>query len=357
MTIVCFIKQIWKKIVFFLSLISAIITIYLAVRKHAPNCEFVITSSVNVLDVDEQLSGLEILLNGINIRETNENLKLVTLKVQNSGNENITPNLYDEGCFGVGIERGKIMDAPAFITSQSKYLAEKLSNYIFYISDNKIHLPKIMLDKGDSYTIRIIILHQENTLPQIYSIGKISGQSNIEIKNDVGTENSPSIWEICLYIFAALGGSFVLAIITSFMQSATDNSHKRWWKREIDIYKSKSGIDESDKHIIQWFLSLEFNHYTSYYEELYSYKNLIEKPDLLDYVYRLSQEKELYKSTVLEESLNAINKHMQTLLQENIIKVENNHIIVDQDLKNAINRLLDYFIDKYPYARVKSISQ
>ena len=74
-------------------------------------------------------------------------------------------------------------------------------------------------------------------------------------------------------------------------------------------------------------------------------------------MYRLSQEKELYKSTVLEESLNAINKHMQTLLQENIIKVENNHIIVDQDLKNAINRLLDYFIDKYPYARVKSISQ
>ncbi|HEY5220800.1 MAG TPA: hypothetical protein VIJ29_01450 [Candidatus Paceibacterota bacterium] len=132
-----------------------------------------ITNETNVFDVNAPIQDLQVLFQGNDIQQNNLNLRIYEVKVINNGGTNITQNDFDQnGNWGIGVSTGTIIDTQ-LDNSNSDYITANLSPQIE--NGNFVKLNKIIFDKGDSFTIELLVLYNKNTPPVLYLDGKIAG--------------------------------------------------------------------------------------------------------------------------------------------------------------------------------------
>ena len=143
-----------------------------------PNITFDIVNDANVLDVHKPLSELNIYFQGEDIQQKNLNLRMISVKIENTGNVDILQNHYDENViFGLQIDDGHIIES-RLVFSNSDYL---ISNLNLKIVNNTIEFSKPILDKNKYFIVEILVLHDKDKGPRLVPLGKIAGIEKMDV--------------------------------------------------------------------------------------------------------------------------------------------------------------------------------
>lgn len=253
--------------------LSALITLYIFLfPPKSISIEYEILSSTNILDIHAELSQLEILYEGKNILDSHENLKLVTLRVSNLGSEHVLLSHYDfNDPLGFILKSGKLAGPPELLGGNNDYL---LSNIKLKVDSTKVTFDPIILDSGDFFTIKFLIIHKITFTPEIHPIGKIAGVKNIPLKYaNTDAPSSPNFLEILfagnffvqisrslIYTFITL--IFVVVIILALLKLKR-KKNKIIRSRLVKEFKSSTGYTENkmdqaifDKYVKKGFSSI-----------------------------------------------------------------------------------------------------
>jgi hypothetical protein len=144
----------------------------------SPEISYNITSNEKLIEINQPIKGLEIKYYDKSLGSMDKTVSLISFEVQNSGNSTINKSDFlSELPLGFKVINGQVIDQPNMQYFDKKYLAEtvklKLSEPNTYLFN------KFTIDKGDSFKIKLLILHKISLKPKIEAIGKISGQNEV----------------------------------------------------------------------------------------------------------------------------------------------------------------------------------
>ena len=228
--------KLWKGVVVFLAIlgaVSAVVTIVGFLKEDKTEVTYEIARELDVLNLNKDVKGLEILFRKEDIVKKELSLKLLLIKVVNTGDTHIK-----EGDFDTSNQwKFKVIDNQEFsikginnedidnkvvsskdvngggidskIVSSKKIDGEDVDNKIvgvnlestsdrnikknlkkINISEKYFELPFFMFDKGDYFTLEVIILHKKNTPVKLVMDGKISGMDEFTLVTNTSKKKS-----------------------------------------------------------------------------------------------------------------------------------------------------------------------
>jgi hypothetical protein len=170
-------KFAWSFLGVLLAIAFGVFGVYSIFHETKPHISFEITNEANVLDVRKPLKDLSISFQGEDIQEKNLNLRIFTIRIENSGQVDILQNHYDQGdVWGFEVLGGKIIEV-RLMGSSSDYLKSNLNPQLF--KENAVQFRKVIFEKGKFFTLEILVLHRKGMLPGITPLGKIAGIERI----------------------------------------------------------------------------------------------------------------------------------------------------------------------------------
>lgn len=126
-----------------------------------------------VVEIHEKLSKLDILYDGNSLKKENQALRVITLKVLNTGENTIRIADYDQKApLGLSLSHGELVDEPTILASNS-YLAEHLA--VSKLSKNSLSFSPVILEPRDNFLITLLVLVKDVVPPKLGSFGKIAG--------------------------------------------------------------------------------------------------------------------------------------------------------------------------------------
>jgi len=167
----------WSFVSVIIAMLFGIFAVYVFYAED-PNVTFDIVNDANVLDVHKPLSELNIYFQGEDIQQKNLNLRIISVKIENTGNVDILQNFYDENViFGLQIDDGHIIES-RLIDSNSEYL---ISNLNLKIANNTVEFSKLIFEKNKYFIVEILVLHDKNEGPTLVPLGKIAGIEKMDV--------------------------------------------------------------------------------------------------------------------------------------------------------------------------------
>jgi hypothetical protein len=201
-----------------------------------------------VLDVHEPLSDLTISFQGEDIQEKNLNLRIITVRIENSGNVNILQSHYDiNDIWGIQVKNGEIIRVN-LIDSNSEYLK---SNLKLGFSNETIEFTKTIFEKGKYFTIEILVFHKKDKSPEMFPIGKIAGiEKMVPIRlSDEKEETFISrlfygdlLINIVRFIFFVSLAILLVVLIGVSADKINESKEKRLRKNIFNSTVAKSGV-------------------------------------------------------------------------------------------------------------------
>jgi hypothetical protein len=260
----------WSFFGFLIGVIGISYAIYVDhFKEENPLIVFDILSNTQVLSVKEDVNRLGIIYNGENLKERQENLILLTIRILNEGEKNITEqDYYTKIPFGLKVIGGKIADKPILLDASNKFLEENLS--ILFDTLNNVVFNNIPLDQGQYFTIKILTVCKDNSLPSIIPAGKVSGisgefiirQSYMETQKEeisfLRNVTSGSFWihvaRFFFYFSCITAVSFIIVFPTSLISSLLKDKKK---KRIVQKFREriKNELSQNAEMIFDLFRS------------------------------------------------------------------------------------------------------
>jgi len=192
----------WSFVGVILALILGLFSIYVFFDGENPNITFDIINEVNVFDVHKPLDELNIYFREEDIQQKNLNLRIISIKIENTGNLDILQNFYDENVvYGLQVDNGQIIES-RLVDSNSKYL---MSNLNLETVNNTVEFSKLIFEENKYFIIEILVLHDKNEGPTLVPLGKIAGIEKLEVKKSYTERQS--------FFDALFSGSLVVQMI------------------------------------------------------------------------------------------------------------------------------------------------
>lgn len=178
----------------FVGLLAAIITIYtFYFQKSTTKINYEVVTNSNVFDINTNISKLDILYDSTSLKQKNENLRVISLRVKNVGNVNILKTFYDNNApLGLKIRNGYIVEIPELIATSNDYLNKNLE--IIKDSSDCIFFSNVILEQEEFFEIKFLVLHSTDLTPIIEPIGKIAGIKEIQVINSSEVIQETSFW-------------------------------------------------------------------------------------------------------------------------------------------------------------------
>jgi len=185
----------WSFFGFLLAVILGALTIYTEfIKKNAPDLGFELLSNANVLDVNESVGNLDILYKGNSLNRNNQSLRIVVLRVLNSGDQAILTAYYDpEDPIGFRVLNGQIVERPKLLEASNLYLREHLKFAQF--SPQEVKFSRVILEPGDFFIVKVLLLHGDSEEPKVLPVGKIAGVKKITLTRQDKADKS-SVWQV-----------------------------------------------------------------------------------------------------------------------------------------------------------------
>lgn len=187
-----------KTVITLLGLAGAGITIYAFLIEKKVELRYEIVANTNVLDFNADIGNLRVTYDSTNLKETNENLRIYTIKVVNNGEKDILKEFYDKNDpLGLALNSGRIIERPEIIQTSSDYLNRnvKIENY----DTDRISFSQIILESSEFFIIKLLVIHKTDIIPEIKSFGKIAGQKSISVVNSIDVKEELTFWEKVYY--------------------------------------------------------------------------------------------------------------------------------------------------------------
>lgn len=267
----------WSFLGFMVAIILGALTIYNEFfKENKPDLNYIITANTSVLDIRENLGQLDVLYQGESLSKNKKDLRLITFEVINQGDTAILSNFYDvNDPVGFSVLDGNIADEPTLIEASNSYLKEKLA--IEKKSDSSVLFSNVILEEGEFFRIKILVLHDISKDPILKSFGKVAGVSKIDVLVDFESGNKRSFFEETfgggiysnVVRFITFGMALILLLITIF--AMVDKIEKFQIKRKknklIAIFKEYESdkITQKDNFFFDYYMS----HHAGFIANLY----------------------------------------------------------------------------------------
>ena len=129
-----------------LGFVGAIVSLYaFFFQEKKVDLQYEIIANTNVLDINADVSKLDIIYNGISLKQKDEHLRIINLRVINRGTDNILKEYFDDNdLLGFKIMGGKVIEKPEVIETSSNYLKRNL--IITLDTADRIKLSKVIIE-------------------------------------------------------------------------------------------------------------------------------------------------------------------------------------------------------------------
>jgi len=361
------VKRTIQIIISFVGLIAAVIGIYtFFFQEKKVALDYEILANTNVFDINADITKLDIIYDGLSLKNKNDNLRIINLRVKNNGSENILKNYYDNhDPLGLSITNGRIIERPELINTSNDYLKKNLQ--IKFDSTGRVIFNEVILEANQYFTIKLLILHPSNLTPNVISFGKIAGQNGIPLVSLVQQpKDQKSFLEETFYggvfsqILRALAYTLivlllVIAIIFSVSKIIEYRAkHKRI--RIVNEFKTNKKYDYNrmDDAIFSRF-ETEGN------ELLNSFLELLKDENVLNTKYRRwidklkTQEKIMDYETLpdVRKNINERNSGNQWewdlinhMINDGFTIKDNDTLVINQPMKKSLNQFLIFLREK-----------
>lgn len=344
-----------KTVITLLGIAAAFVTIYAFLQEKKVDLRYEIIANTNVLDFNADISKLEVAYDSTNLKQTGENLRIYTVKVVNNGDENIIKEFYDENDpVGIKISSGKIIEQPEIIQASNSYLSR---NVKFVSNQNeKIVFSDVIIESGEYFIIKLLVLHKKDKIPNIISFGKIAGQQKIEVVNAVDVKEEMTFlkrvflgdfWTQLLRLISYFVAGLIIIIIIIGISDKIDSAKERKRKRKnIEDFKMLKTYQ---------YTRMDDAIFDRYFERGgYQFKEmskLIENEKSLNEIYKELSEKvkskEYRRFREGGENWSTINE----MLNDGIVFKENELLVVNQAMRDTLEKFLNYLSDKGEFKR------
>ena len=350
----------WSFIGFLLAIIFGLLTIYIGFLKESrPNLRFEILSNTSVLDVKEELTNLEIIYDGIDINKLNQSIRLIVFRVINVGQDDILKGYYDENdLFGFSIKNGKIIKTE-ILNASNDYLDRSVHINIAQ-NDTAIFSP-VILEAGENFIVKILVLHDLNVIPTIKPVGKIAKVKSISVVQEFSQKTKPSFFirtfsgsfstQIARTISYFIGFILLLIVILTppLFVSGIINKYKR--RRNIKWYKSATSfeINESHQKLFDIYIESDLT-YLKMIENIISNQN-----NFKEYISDLVHEKNIIKRQgtsypgfiVTASGAPPIETHRLFEIESDmkntgIIRKDNTSYVINKEMKKFLKDFIKY---------------
>ncbi len=173
-------KFAWSFLGVLLAVVFGTFTIYKEfVQDQHPGLRYDILTSTSVLDVKEEVSNLSVLFDGMDIRKQGLSLRVITIRILNDSAKDILKGFYDDKApLGLSLSTGKIIRSE-LAGASNDYLAQ---NVVLSAPDDKSLLfPNLIIEGGQSFSLKLLVLHPKNEVPTVRPLGKIAGIQSIPV--------------------------------------------------------------------------------------------------------------------------------------------------------------------------------
>jgi hypothetical protein len=182
-------------IILFIGLIGALLTIYaFFFQERKIDLQYQIIANSNVLDIRAELTKLDILYNGNNLKQKNQNLRVINLRIINTGTEHILNTFYDDNdLLGFKVVDGEIIENPEVLDASNEYLKNNL--IVTSDSTNLVRFSKVIIESREFFVLKVLILHKRGASPSIIPVGKVAGVSRIALVNKIEVTETKSFFK------------------------------------------------------------------------------------------------------------------------------------------------------------------
>jgi hypothetical protein len=179
----------WQNLITFISLTAAIVGLWPVFMKDKAHITYSIISDINVLDIKQPVSDLSIIFKGEDIQKKSLELKILTVKITNDGDLDISQSMFDQDVpWGLSISSGKIIEHR--LSSANNYISTRLSPQQSNL--NSIEFKKVIFETGQSFTLEMLILHPKDIPPEIHPVGKIIGIGAFQLSTTPSDQSIPA---------------------------------------------------------------------------------------------------------------------------------------------------------------------
>ena len=238
----------WPLSGFMLAVIFGGLNIYTEFfRDDRPSIQFEILSDSSVLDVREEVSDLEIIHAGADLRREGQSLRVIVVRISNTGKEDILSDFYDdEAPLGISVKDGELIGAEIQDASET-YLSERVTLHIR--DSSEVIFSPVILASRSYFSVRVLIKHSESTTPAISPVGKVARVSSISlvpapISQPAGFWRQTfggSIWSHIVRIVAyPILLILLLASVVAPITFISDRNEKRGRMKKVGMFKRNS---------------------------------------------------------------------------------------------------------------------
>ena len=325
-----------------IAVISLIVTVYVSFfYQKSCKLEYEILSNTSILNKTVELSSIKIIVDSVDVQQSNSNISIIELLVSNRGKNHLRRDDYDNSKFGLLIQNGTLLEKPEPLSASTTHLRNCLNEYSFNNDSIFLNIPTLPLDSKDFYKLKLVILHDNNHSLSFIPCGKIIGQKEILVIDSINVEESflskvlqGSFWiHFCRFIGYLMVLISISVILITISESVSSRKKKKLIK---DAYSNK----EIDNEVVDDYVKL-------------GWLSLLEVKDYLS-----MNEKELYRKyqSSLKYISNQNNKrnfepwdfHMgradliRHMLRSGYLKMDESAIVTDKKKKKSVNLLVDY---------------
>ena len=355
-------KVLWDIIGIIAAIGFGLIGLYSVFHEARPNISFEIVNEANVLDIHKPLKNLIIYFQGEDIQQRDLNLRILTVRIENTGEVDILPSHFDQNIvWGIEVKNGKIIDEVRLVSSNSEYLNVNLCPKV--LAENTMEFKKLIFEKGKYFTFEILVLHKKEKFPEIVPIGKIAGIEKIMPINFGSKKEKTSFDDffhgsvlinlLRFVVSSFVGLSIVIGVLSLNEIISNFKRDKRKKRREKEIKQVLKIAPGDNKNKV-----LESLYVSGGLEQVEAFRDLLENRS------RISSKIERYKEYQSKEAqlddikkdLHDLGKGMDLLLVslpspswQELVKVgvltigKDSEISVDPEFEGNLKKLIKYF--------------
>lgn len=355
-----------KTVITLLGIIAASVTIYAFLQEKKVDLRYEIIANTNVLDFNAEISKLEVTYDSTNLKQTKENLRIYTVKIVNNGDQNILKEFYDENDpLGLKVSSGKIIEKPEIIQTSNDYLSRNVK--ILDYNYDKLNFSQVILETGEFFIIKLLVLHKTDSIPNVNSFGKVAGQTKIEVVNAVDVKEDLSFWgkvysgngwiqilRLLSYFLAVVFMIIVIAIISTQIDSVKEKKKK---KKIVEDFKNLKTYEYTrmDDAI--------FDRYRESGSELFKkMQKLLKDEKQLNLIYNeLSKElksKEYRRFRHIEGKARLYYERddwttINEMTKDGIIFREKDKLTINQAMKDTLDKFIEFLKEKNEFKKYR----
>ncbi|EPS8935087.1 hypothetical protein ACVJEA_003782 [Vibrio cholerae] len=331
-----------------LGLVGVIAAIYFSMYyEKKPQLDIEILSQFSALDIKESVDSLDVIYNNGSLNAKGQSLSVVELKIVNNGDAPILRTYYDpQSKAGFTVNNGEIPESPIITSSKTPYKTEEI--HLELNNKNSIFLPHVIINPGDHYIIKLIVLHNSNLKPSIESFGVIAGFDSINVLTNLKSEDNRNfiqkffdgslVMNIGRFFF--FGIIFLFGIISLILaeEKISKLKYSRKFKKSIEQFKKCNSqrianVPTKFFDILQdqgkSTLELIFEDIIEPEKKYFFYKNKLTDLGVLNIT-------EIGREVIDDNALNILNEFLHLLAEDGLIDKPKTREKAIQSTKNAV---------------------